>query len=226
MAKLNRYNGNVVAFASSATDDNRTVYGDTAQSDDIDDNLNADFEKGWEIVADDDNPTKQDFNALGFTTTQLIAYLFQQGLAEWNGSQVYYINGFAMGSDGKLYQSKTDDNTNNDPTTDNGTNWKDYVNSVAYSLTDVIKDANYTANVGERVWCDTVTNGAWTLTLPANPDDFDEVALIDYKSNFNTDNLTVARNGSKILGLDEDYTANTDDESIIFKAINGDWRII
>ena len=37
---FNRFNGNVEPFASDATGTNRTIFGDTAQSDDIDDNLN------------------------------------------------------------------------------------------------------------------------------------------------------------------------------------------
>jgi len=216
-----RYDGNVVPFAVDATDDNRTVFGDTTQSDDINDNLNDDFKKGWEIVGVNDNPTKQDFNGLAFTVSNLVAYLYQQGIAEWNTNQNYMINSFAMGSDGKIYQSLTDDNQGNDPTTD-GDNWK----TTNGDVRDVVKDDSYTAKSGEFVWCDTATNGAWTLTLPDSPNDFDKVVILDFKANFQNDNLTVARNGNTIMGLDEDYIADTKNEHTIFKFYNGDWRVM
>ena len=59
-----RFNGNVVPFADDSTSTNRTVFGGVTQSDAIDDNLNADFKKGWEIVGLNDNPTREDFNNL------------------------------------------------------------------------------------------------------------------------------------------------------------------
>ena len=124
MAKFERYDGNVVPFASNSTDDNRTIFGDDTQSDDINDNLNDDFKLGWEIVDENENPTKQDFNAMGYTNGYLTSYLYQQGIPEWNSNQTYYTNSYAVGSDGLIYRSKNDDNTDNDPTTDDGTNWE------------------------------------------------------------------------------------------------------
>jgi hypothetical protein len=127
----NRYDGNVVPFAVDATDDNRTIFGDDTQSDDINDNLNSDFKKGWEIVGLDDNPTKQDFNALAYTATKLISYLFEMGVSVWHIDQNYFENSYVVGSNGELYQSLngTDDDPNkgNDPT-DDATNWKQISN--------------------------------------------------------------------------------------------------
>lgn len=110
---LNRFDGNVVPFASEATSTNRTVFGAETQSDDIDDNLNADFKKGWEIVGLNDNPTREDFNAMGYTLGNLISYLYQNGVAEWNDKQEYKINSIAIGTDGNIYQSLVDSNIGN-----------------------------------------------------------------------------------------------------------------
>ena len=122
-----RFNGNVEPFAKDATGTERTVFGDTAQSDDINDNLNTDFLRGWGIVGVNDNPTKQDFNALAYTISNLVAYLYQQGVSEWNTDQEYLTNSYCVGSDGKLYRAKTgtsvSPNQGNDPTTDS-TNWE------------------------------------------------------------------------------------------------------
>lgn len=135
---FSRFNGNVEPFASNATGTNRTVFGDTVQSDDIDDNLNADFKLGWEIVGVNDNPTKQDFNALAYTISNLVAYLYQQGVAQWNTNQEYYVGNVVFDSDGNLRKSKTGTsgtpNQGNDPTTDD-TNWE----NVSLKNFDVVK---------------------------------------------------------------------------------------
>lgn len=110
---LTRFNGNVVPFASESTTDNRTVFGDVVQADDIDSNLNADFKKGWEIVGLNDNPTKQDFNAMGYTLGALTSYLYQMGIAEYNVSQEYKLNAVCIGTDGTIYQSLVDANIGN-----------------------------------------------------------------------------------------------------------------
>jgi hypothetical protein len=122
MPKITRYTGNLEAFASNATGTNRTVFGDTSQSDDLTANINTDFLAGWEIVGVNENPTKQDFNALAYTTTQLAAYLHQVGVAEWDTAQEYYT-GSMVNRSGTLFSSLTDSNIGNDPATDAGTNW-------------------------------------------------------------------------------------------------------
>ena len=123
-----RFNGNVVPFADDATSTNRTVFGGTTQSDLIDDNLNTNFKKGWEIVGLNDNPTREDFNAMGYTLGALTAYLYEMGIAEWNDKQKYKKYSRVIGSDGKIYKAKTGTdlapNVNNNPTTDT-TNWED-----------------------------------------------------------------------------------------------------
>lgn len=124
---LARFNGNVVPFADDATSTNRTVFGGTTQSDNIDDNLNEDFKKGWEIVGLNDNPTREDFNAMGYTLGALTSYLYEMGISEWNASQNYRIGSRVIGSDGKIYKALTGTigtpNVNHNPTSDN-TNWE------------------------------------------------------------------------------------------------------
>jgi len=110
---LNRFDGNVVPFASEATLTNRTVFGAETQSNDIDDNLNADFKRGWEIIGLNDNPTREDFNAMGYTLGNLISYLYQSGVSEYNELQEYKTNSIAIATDGSIYQSLVDDNIGN-----------------------------------------------------------------------------------------------------------------
>jgi hypothetical protein len=68
-----------------------------------------------------------------------------------------------------------------------------------------VKTGNYTASAGEGVFMNT-TSSALTLTLPASPSIGDEVTFVDYAGTFDSNNLTIARNSSKIHGADEDLT--------------------
>ena len=90
MSKITRYNGNLKAFASEATGTERTIFGDTAQSDSLDANITLELLRGWGVIGVASNPTKQHFNGLGFTLGQLISYLHQRGIAEWNTAQEYF----------------------------------------------------------------------------------------------------------------------------------------
>jgi len=54
------------------------------------------------------------------------------------------------------------------------------------------------------------TSGAITLTLPGSPTLGDEISFIDYAGTFDTNNLTVARNGKNINGSAADLTVATE----------------
>jgi hypothetical protein len=123
MAKIARYNGDLKAFGADSLGTERTVFGDElTQSDTLDANITADYLRGWGILGAGEKPPKQFFNGMTFTVSQLLAYLHQMGVAEWNVNQEYHADSIATRS-GLLYQSKTNTNTGNDPATDT-TNWK------------------------------------------------------------------------------------------------------
>ena len=124
MAKIDRYNGNMEAFAADALSTERTIFGDTTQSDTLDANITADFLRGWGVVGVNENPTKQDFNGLAFTLGQLIAYLHQRGVPEWNALQEFHANSITQFG-GAIYFCNTDDHVSaTDPSSDT-TNWDD-----------------------------------------------------------------------------------------------------
>ena len=124
MAKIDRYNGNVRAFAADSLGTERTVFGATTQSDTLDGNITLDLLRGWGIVGVNENPTKQDFNGLAFTLGQLIAYLHQRGVPEWNALQEFHSNSITQFG-GAIYFCNTDDHVSaTDPSSDT-TNWDD-----------------------------------------------------------------------------------------------------
>jgi hypothetical protein len=65
------------------------------------------------------------------------------------------------------------------------------------------------AVAGYGYFCNT-TGGAFTVTLPTSPSLGDFVSFIDYAGTFDTNNLTIARNGKNIQGVAEDLTVSVE----------------
>lgn len=114
MAKIVRYDGNLQAFASAAVGTERTLFGEVTQANDLTSQITADFLRGWGIVGPSDQPALEDFNAVGYTLSQLLAYLHQMGVAEYNATQEYHI-GSIVQTGGALYISLQNTNVGNAP---------------------------------------------------------------------------------------------------------------
>jgi len=76
-----------------------------------------------------------------------------------------------------------------------------------------VKTSNFNAVANEGYFCNT-NGGAFTATLPSSPTSGDRIAFIDYKNTWNTNNLTVARNGNKIQDDFNNLTANSQRGSV------------
>lgn len=87
--------------------------------------------------------------------------------------------------------------------------------------------ANANAVTGDKVAADT-TSGAWTLTLPATPSNGDTVTVLDYASTFDTNNLTIARNGSNIESLAEDLVCEVEDAAftLVYVGSTVGWKVV
>jgi hypothetical protein len=114
MAKINRVNGNVQAFASAAIGTERTIFGDVAQSNDLTAQFSADFLRGWGIVGPSDQPALEDFNGAMYTHGQMLAYLHQAGVPEYNAAQEYFV-GSVTQAGGDIYISLAATNIGNAP---------------------------------------------------------------------------------------------------------------
>ena len=197
MAKINRYNGNLKPFGSEALGTERTVFGDIAQSDALDANITADFLRGWGIVGVNENPTKQDFNGLAFTLGQLISYLHQRGVPEWNTFQEYYEGSVVTTLDG-IYRLKAGGNATIDPDTDAGVNWEKAptradIEDLVIRVTSIADMEAYSAPVGY----------VFSLNAGGRSGTFNVVA-----GNFSVELAADTYNGIYV-GLDDDPTATT-----------------
>ena len=72
-----------------------------------------------------------------------------------------------------------------------------------------VKTSGFTAVVKQGYFCDT-TSAAFTATLPASATQGDFISFIDYAGTFDTNNLTIARNGKNIQGVAEDLTVSVE----------------
>ena len=185
MAKILRYTGDLQAFASLATGTNRTVFGDTLQSDTLDDNINADFLTGWEIVGVNDDPDIEDFSGLGFTLSQIHAYLHQMGVPEWDILQEY-PNTAITNRNGVLYVSQQD-HTGQDPELDTaGTYWVPSTTVAAASATGTATFTNVDNNislVGFGAIVGLEVGDVYTVTDTANNNKEFTVAVITDNDN-------------------------------------------
>jgi len=76
-----------------------------------------------------------------------------------------------------------------------------------------IKTGDFTAVSGEGYFINT-TSGTITMTLPSSPSAGDIVAFKDYANTFDTNNLTVARNGQPISGSASDAIISTEGQAL------------
>ena len=82
------------------------------------------------------------------------------------------------------------------------------------------KTASFTAVSGNGYFVNT-TSGAITVTLPATPSAGDIVSIADYTNTFQTNNVTVGRNGSNIGGVAANAFLSTEGQSVTFIYVDG-----
>jgi len=82
------------------------------------------------------------------------------------------------------------------------------------------KTASFTAVSGNGYFVNT-TSGSITVTLPASPSAGDIVSIADYTNTWQTNAVTVARNGSPIGGISADAILSTKGQSVTFIYVDG-----
>ena len=69
--------------------------------------------------------------------------------------------------------------------------------------------------------------GTNTITLPASPLTGDQVSLLDLAGTFDTNNLTIARNGNNIMGSAADMTVAVEDAGVqlVYTGATHGWKL-
>ena len=96
----------------------------------------------------------------------------------------------------------------------------------AYANIDVSGNGTTLAN-RQQAFCDT-SGGAFTVTLPASPVKGDSIRIFDVGDAFDSNNLTIGRNGNPIMGDTQDLVVSTEGaafEMVFYDGTQG-WRII
>ena len=87
--------------------------------------------------------------------------------------------------------------------------WGELTGGTAWAAVKVTGDSPVSAAAGAGYFLNT-TSGAITLTLPGSPTIGDEVSFVDYAGTFDSNALTIGRNGKKINGATADLTVSTE----------------
>jgi hypothetical protein len=118
MAKIERKTQKI--FAGNAATDELAVFGSMitgtpGYNDDIEALQSEAYTEGWKAaVAANEAPFMEEMNAVQYGFSKQLAYLFQQGIPEWDAGTTYYLNSFCQVG-GVIYKSKLDENINHSP---------------------------------------------------------------------------------------------------------------
>lgn len=130
--------------------------------------------------------------------------------------QVVHINGHT-------YRCLGEEVSGDDPSSSSSGNWlkipsEQPVVSVETSSFNCLRDTEHFVDTSA---------GDITATLPSSPVVGMKTHITDYSGTFSVNRLTVARNGNKIMGLDEDMTVSSNWAGVTFLYVNTTlgWRV-
>lgn len=107
-------------FGGNAESDQLAVFGSMitgtpVYNDDIETLQSEAYTEGWQVaVAANEAPFMEEMNGVQYGFSKQLAYLFQQGIPEWDAGTTYYLNSFCQVG-GIIYKSKLDENINHSP---------------------------------------------------------------------------------------------------------------
>ena len=86
-------------------------------------------------------------------------------------------------------------------------------------------DSNSNAYLGDKIFINSTSS--FTITMPANPTVGAGISFMDGVGLCGTNNTTINRNGKKIVGLDQDFTVETNNAAfdLIYQGTDYGWVI-
>lgn len=119
----------------------------------------ANYLQGWHgAVLGNNSPAIEDRNAIDHLVSRQLAYIFQQGIPEWEISTEYHIGSIVQDGSGNVLLSLSDNNTGNEVT--DATNWKPLVSdsykyNLLYNAEFLLFQENFASSEDSPNRCDT-----------------------------------------------------------------------
>ena len=109
----------------------------------------------------------------------------------------------------------------------NGTQWTGLGGGNPWATFTADGSTALTVAANDRYFIDT-TAAAQTVTLPLSPQVGDQVRFIDLAGTFDTNNLTLARNGNVIMNTTEDLVIDTENAAfgLVWTGSTNGWKLI
>jgi len=144
-----------------------------------------------------------------FTTAVTLNAQGELRLADSDSSNYVGFKSGATVASNVIWTLPTADGTANQILQTNGSGTLSFATVSGGAAWQSVKTSGFTAVAKQGYFCDT-TSAAFTATLPASATIGDFIQFIDYAGTFDTNNLTIGRNGHKIQGVAEDLTVSVE----------------
>lgn len=182
----------------------------------------SNYLQGWfGAVLGANSPTIEDQNAICYLYAYQLAYLMQQGVAEWDTATNYWIGSIAQDGVGNLYVSLTGSGTS--PNVGNAlsstTNWRSIAGGTNLVSINPATQSPYTMTGvdNNKTFLVNSANGAMQFNLPTPVVNFN-FTIKDVGSLMGTNNCTMHRAAAEnFAGLAADY---------VMSASAGEWKIV
>ena len=161
------------------------------------------YSDGTNIVDVNSNLSASSFEQINLPTQNEIRF------EDASGGQYVALKAGTTVASNVTFTLPTADGTADQVLTTNGSGALSFATVSGGAAWQAVKTADFNVTVKEGYFVDT-TSTAITATLPSSPTIGDFVSFIDYAGTFDTNNLTVARNGKPIQGSATDLTVATE----------------
>lgn len=104
--------------------------------------------------------------------------------------------------------------------------YSEYLPGLYGGFVSTEQTSGYSATNKDLILADT-SGGIFTVTLAASPSIGDEIIIIDVAGTFSAYNLTIDRNGNKILGQEDNFVCDVDDLwlRLVYTGATNGWRV-
>jgi hypothetical protein len=204
---LNQVGGSSIIW--STTDKGiKQIYLDGTNPNDIGSKLSVvQFPNQNEVrFGDSDNSNYVSLKA-GATIASNVSFTLPNALPSFNNAAVIVTT--AGVESFTSYSLPTADGAANQVLQTNGSGTVTFATVSGGAAWQSVKTTNFNVTAKEGYFVNT-TSAAITATLPSSPTLGDFVSFIDYAGTFDSNNLTIARNGKNIQGVAEDLTVSVE----------------